>query len=101
MAHHPGGSTKGGALPMVSEIFADGVGRVDFVSGVVRIELVSLEPTESGQGKMEVRQRIAMPVDGFLHSLNTMGDLVNKLVEAGVLKRNEQTPGAAPAPVKA
>ncbi|WP_096703485.1 hypothetical protein [Magnetospirillum sp. 15-1] len=85
---------------MVSEIFADGVGRVDFVSGVVRIELVSLEPTESGQGKMEVRQRIAMPVDGFLHSLNTMGDLVNKLVEAGVLKRNEQTAGAAPAPVK-
>ena len=49
---------------------------------------------------MEVRQRIAMPVDGFLHSLNTMGDLVNKLVEAGVLKRNEQTAGAVPAPVK-
>jgi hypothetical protein len=83
-----------GKCLMVSEIFADGVGRVDFVSGVVRIELVSLEPTESGQGKMEVRQRIAMPVDGFLHSLNTMGDLVNKLVEAGVLKRNEQQPGA-------
>ena len=63
---------------MVAEIFADGVGRVDFVSGVVRIELVSLEPAESGQGKMEVRQRIAMPVDGFLHSLNTMGDLVRR-----------------------
>ena len=79
---------------MVTEIFADGVGRVDFVSGVVRIELVSLEPTDSGQGRMEVRQRIAMPVDGFLHSLNTMGDLVNKLVEAGVLKRNEQNTAA-------
>lgn len=84
---------------MVAEVFADGVGRVDFVSGVVRIELVSLEPAESGQGKMEVRQRIVMPVDGFLHSLNTMGDLVNKLVEAGVLKRNEQS-GVPASPVK-
>ena len=77
---------------MVAELFADTVGRVDFVSGVVRIELVSLEPAESGQGKMEVRQRLVMPVDGFLHSLNTMGDLVNKLVDAGVLKRNEAAP---------
>jgi hypothetical protein len=77
---------------MIDELFSDGVGRVDFVSGVVRIELVSLDPTPGGQGKMEVRQRVIMPVDGFLHSLNTMGDLVNKLVAAGVLKRNEPAP---------
>ncbi|CCG40315.1 conserved hypothetical protein [Magnetospirillum molischianum DSM 120] len=74
---------------MTPEVFADGVGRVDFSGGIVRIELVSLEPTEEGQGRLEVRQRVVMPVDGFLKSLMTMGDLVNKLVEAGVLHRND------------
>ncbi|SEH33620.1 hypothetical protein [Magnetospirillum fulvum] len=74
---------------MTAEVFADGVGRVDFSGGIVRIELVSLEPTEEGQGRLEVRQRVVMPVDGFLKSLTTMGDLVNKLVDAGVLRRND------------
>ena len=82
---------------MVAEIFADDVGRVDFVNGVIRFELVSLSPTEDGQGRKEVSQRVIMPVDGFLQSLNTMGELVNKLVEAGVLKRNAPAPDA-PAP---
>jgi hypothetical protein len=84
---------------MAAEIFADTVGRVDFVNGVVRMELVSLEPTDAGQGRMEVRQRVVMPVEGFLGALNTMGDLVNKLVDAGVLKRGEaaKTVAAAPA----
>ncbi len=75
---------------MITEVYADTVGRVDFAAGVVRFELVSLEPREGTQGKMEVRQRIVMPVEGFLSALNTMGDLVNKLVGAGVLRRGEQ-----------
>jgi hypothetical protein len=74
---------------MVAEVFADGVGRVDFAGGVVRIELVSLEPIEGGQNRMDVRQRVVMPIDGFIQALSTMGDLVNKLVEAGVLRRND------------
>lgn len=74
---------------MTPEMFADGIGRVDFSGGLVRIELVSLEPAEEGTGRLEVRQRVVMPVDGFLKSLTTMGELVNKLVEAGVLRRNE------------
>ena len=73
---------------MVREVFADSIGRVDFSAGVVRIELVSLDPAAEGGQKMEVRQRVVMPLEGFLQSLTTMGDLANKLVEAGVLKRN-------------
>jgi hypothetical protein len=79
---------------MAAELFADTVGRVDFAAGVVRFELVSIEPGagENGQNRMEVRQRVAMPIEGFLATLNTMSELVNKLVEAGVLQR--QTPPA-------
>ena len=72
---------------MTTEVFADTVGRMDFASGVVRFELVSLEPAESGSGRMEVRERVCMPLEGFLSAFNTMGNLVNRLVEAGVLQR--------------
>jgi len=74
---------------MVPEIFADGVGRVDFTAGVVRIELVSLDPAAQGAERAEVRHRVVMPLEGYLQSLNTLGELVNKMVAAGVLKRNE------------
>jgi len=77
---------------MANELFADTVGRIDFAAGVVRFELVSLEPGESGQNRMDVRQRVAMPLEGFLSALSTMSNLVNKLVEAGVVR---QTPTAA------
>lgn len=71
---------------MTREVFADTIGRVDFAAGVVRMELVSIDPDQSGN-RMAVRQRVVMPLEGFLGAINTMGDLVNKLVEAGVVKR--------------
>ena len=82
---------------MTNEIFADTVGRVDFAAGVVRFELVSMEPAaEPGTSRMEVRQRVAMPIEGFLSALNTMGSLVNKLVDAGVLNRTARPASEQP-----
>lgn len=78
---------------MTTEVFADTVGRIDFAAGVVRFELVSLEPAGEGAGRMEVRQRIAMPIEGFLSAMNTMSGLVNKLVDAGVLQRQTRPAG--------
>lgn len=72
---------------MTTEVFADTIGRIDFASGVVRFELVSLEPAGEGAGRMEVRQRVAMPIEGMLSAMNTMGQLVNKLIESGVVQR--------------
>ena len=83
---------------MVNEVFADGIGRIDFAAGVVRFDLVSVEPGEGGQNRLEPRQRVVMPLEGFLATLNTMGNLLNKLVEAGVVRQNPpavQPDGAA------
>ena len=77
---------------MTTEIFADTIGRVDFAAGVVRFDLVSLEPAADGPARMEVRQRVAMPIEGMLTAMGTMGNLVNKLVEAGVLRRPAAEP---------
>ena len=86
---------------MTDEVFADMVGRIDFVAGVVRMELVSMEPVEgSDQGRMQVRQRVIMPIEGFVKSLETMANLATKLVDAGLIRRDEATRQAAPVPLK-
>ena len=87
---------------MANEVFADGIGRIDFAAGVVRFDLVSVEPGEGGQSRLEPRQRVMMPLEGFLAAINTMGSLVNKLVEAGVVTRQAPKADAeAPAEAKA
>ena len=55
------------------EIFADGIGQIHFAGGMVRFDFVTLQPTE-----------------GFLGAFNSMQQLIDKLLEAGVLQKNEK-----------
>ena len=73
------------------EFFADGIGQIHFIGGMVRSDLVTLQPAEEGKAPVpESCARVIMPVQGFLSTLNSMQQLVDKLVAAGVLKKNEQ-----------
>jgi hypothetical protein len=77
-----------------NEIFADTFGRIDFLGGVIRIELIAIDPDQQvaeGQLRMSPRHRLIMPLDGFLHAYGTMSDLVRQLSERSA----EGTPMAA------
>lgn len=74
------------------ETFADGIGEITLVGGMVRMDLVSLSSTqkdEKGNPALEIRRRVVMPPDGFLRSFSAMENLVNQLVDAGVVKKNQ------------
>ena len=72
------------------EIFADGIGQVHFAGGMVRFDFVTLQPQAEGKEPVpEANVRVIMPPQGFLSALNSMQQLVDKLVEAGVLRKNE------------
>lgn len=76
------------------EIFADGIGQIHFVGGMVRFDFVTLQPGE-GEGKAPVPNstvRLIMPPQGFLAAFNSMQQLCDKLVEAGVLQKRDQQP---------
>ena len=74
------------------EIFADGIGQIHFIGGMARLDLANLQPTEEGKEPvMESSIRVIMPMQGFLAAFNSMQQLIDKLVAAGVLKKNEQT----------
>ena len=72
------------------EIFADGIGQIHFAGGMVRFDLVTLQPQEEGKAPLpEPSLRLIMPPQGFLAAFNSMQQLIDKLVEAGVPKKNQ------------
>ena len=72
------------------EIFADGIGQIHFAGGMVRYDFVTLQPTENGEAPTsQSNVRIIMPPQGFLAAFNSMQQLIDKLLEAGVLQKNE------------
>ena len=74
------------------EVYVDGIGKIHFAGGMIRYDMVTLEPTEDGkEPQPEEKVRIIMPPDGFLATFNTMQRLIDQLVEAGVLKKNKAT----------
>jgi len=73
------------------ELFADGIGQIHFAGGMVRFDFVTLQPAEDGKPPVpESSVRIIMPPQGFLGAFKSMQQLIDKLVEAGVLQKNEQ-----------
>ncbi len=75
---------------MKQEYFVDGVGQIHFAGNMVRFDCVTLQPTADGQAPTpEPCFRVIMPPQGFLAAFNSMQQLIDKLVEAGVLRKNE------------
>ena len=84
---------------MNREIFADGISAVHVTGNLVRIDLMTLQPqlkSKGGQPVVEVNQRIIMPLEGFVQSLAVQDNIVKQLIEAGLLKKDEQ-PASDPA----
>lgn len=72
------------------EIFADGIGQIHFAGNMVRFDFMTLQPEEDGKAPVPRSSiRVIMPPQGFLAAFNSMQQLINKLVDAGILKKNE------------
>jgi hypothetical protein len=78
-------------MELKKEIYADGIGQIHFAGGMVRYDFVTLQPNTDGKGEPTpiCRERIIMPPQGFLSAFNSMQNLIDKLLEAGVLQKNE------------
>mgnify|MGYP003615852324 FL=1 len=77
---------------MQQEIFADGISSIHITGNLVRIDLMTIQPhlqSDNGQPVVEITRRIIMPLEGFVQSLTLQEDIVNRLVTAGVLKKQQ------------
>lgn len=75
---------------MNDELYADGIGEITVTGTIVRIDMMSLSPTErdaSNNPRPVFRQRIIMPVDAFANAVDLMQKALGGLVEAGAVRR--------------
>ena len=87
---------------MSDEVYSDGIGEITVSGTVVRVDLVSLSPTErdaNGSPKSVFRQRLIFSVEGFANSVGVMQKALQGLVDAGAVQRTPRlvtnTPGHA------
>ncbi len=77
---------------MIPELYSDGVGEVTVGGSIVRVDFVSLSPTERDENnnpKLVLKQRLIFSVEGFANSVDVMQKALQGLVDAGVVRRNQ------------
>ena len=82
---------------MHPELFTDGIGEITVSGSIVRVDLVSLSPTErdaNNQPRSVLRQRVIFSIEGFANSVDLMQKALQGLVEAGVVRRTGEPAGA-------
>ena len=75
---------------MVDERFVDAIGNIGITGMVVRFDLLALDPIvrdKDGNLTPVLRQRIVMPIDGFVRAVEKLGGALPQLEKMGVLKR--------------
>jgi hypothetical protein len=77
---------------MQEELYTDGVDEIMVSGTIVRVDLVSLSPTERDANnfpKKVFRQRLIFSAEGFANSVEVMQNALQGLVDAGVIKRGQ------------
>lgn len=77
---------------MQSEIYTDGIDEITVGGSIVRVDIVSLSPTErdaNNAPRKVFRQRLIFPIEAFANSVEVMQNALQGLVDAGVVKRNQ------------
>jgi hypothetical protein len=77
---------------MHAEVYTDGVDEITVGGSIVRVDLVSLSPTERDANnvpKKVFRQRLIFSIEAFANSVEVMQNALQGLVEAGVVKRTQ------------
>jgi hypothetical protein len=87
------------------DIFADTFNGIAVTGNLIRIDLATLVPDSAGgqgnQPRFESRQRLIMPIDGFLRAFALSEDVMKKLMAAGIVTQRGAQPEAAAAPAAA
>ncbi|WP_454630065.1 hypothetical protein [Bradyrhizobium cenepequi] len=77
---------------MHAELYTDGVDEITIGGSIVRVDLVSLSPTErdaNNAPKKVFRQRLIFSVESFANSVEVMQNALQGLVDAGAVRRNQ------------
>lgn len=84
----------------MAEIFADGIANIHVTGGLVRFDLMTLQPNlknENDQPVFNMNQRVIMPLNGFVQAFQMQEQVVGHLLQSGVLAQQSDEQSASPA----
>ena len=76
----------------IKETYSDGIGKIHFLGGTIRLDLFSFAPSENdGEDPSPViTERIIMSPNAFLASYESFVNMLKKLEDAGIVSRKSQ-----------
>ena len=74
------------------ETFVDGVNQIHYLGNMIRFDFVSLTPKDEQNKKTDIQliERVVMTPQSFINMFSSMQQLVDKLVQNGVLGASPQ-----------
>ena len=80
-------------MAQIQELFVDGIGKIHFVGGMIHLEFMRYIPVADGKAPLQqCTFRLIMPMHGFLDSINSMQDLMMRLLEFGIFHKESAYP---------
>lgn len=76
-----------------SPIYIDGVEKIQWLSGMVRIEFFYNNPTEYDDKNHEKAAELVMNPDGFISLLNAVQQTADMMVEKGIFAKQLENNG--------
>ena len=77
-------------MAIETEIYADGIYQIHMLEHTIRLDLMRLQPSpENNTPIPRPFERSIMNPQGFLRTYEAMGQIVQKLEELGVIRRND------------
>ena len=73
-------------MAIENEVYADGVYQIHMLEQTIRLDFMRLQPS-----------RVILSPQGFLRTYEAMGQIVHKLEELGLIRRNPNPPTNPPA----
>lgn len=84
---------------MIQETYTDGISEITVTGSIVRVDLMSLSPSERdihGNPVPVLRQRLILPADAFANAADLMQQVKNSLIESGVIQPGKPPQEAVP-----
>jgi hypothetical protein len=80
-------------MAQIQELFVDGIGRMHFVGGMIHLEFMRYIPVADGKAPLQqCTFCLIMPMHGFLDSINSMQDLMMRLLDFGIFHKESAYP---------
>ncbi len=70
-------------------IYADGIANITLIDGVIRLDLVNITQIEKEKANIRPVGALAMSVPAMLRTHEQLSQAINKMVEDGILKKND------------